>query len=207
MKKHLSIFLQAMLVVAVPVTVPGTVPVTVASAVNIVVDLEQNQGQVEFLAVGRPSFLKIRGEKGRAKGNLLVTATTLSGTLAVELSAFDTGLDMRNRHMKETYLEVEKFPRALLHLEGVSLPVNFLASLQTSAESVPFTAKLELHGVVREVKGVTSIHRDGDRVTGEAKFKLDLTDFAIAIPSYSGVTVAKEVSIIANINAPIRMQK
>lgn len=178
-----------------------------AATPRLQVDLDRNQGQVEFLAVGHPSFLKIKGQKGRTGGKLLVAGNVLSGTLSVELDAFDTGMALRNEHMKEKYLETAKFPKALLKLDPLTLPVNFATDTQAKLTEVPFTGKLKLHGVVRPVKGTATVQRSGPQVRGEARFSVDLTAHGIAIPSFKGITVAKEVSITAHIQAPLHAVK
>src|SRR5438046_2728106 len=74
-------------------------------------------GEVEFLATGRPSALKIRGKikedaKDALTGKLQVTGANVTGTAKLALDMLDTGIDLRNKHMKEKYLETGKFPTA-----------------------------------------------------------------------------------------------
>ena len=51
--------------------------------------------------------------------------TPYSGTLAltVRLDTLDTGIALRNKHMKETYLETDKFPEARLEVARAALRV------------------------------------------------------------------------------------
>src|SRR4051812_9417558 len=74
-------------------------------------------GSTEFLAVGKPSFLKILGKGKGPEGTLKVVDGQASGAFTVHLSDLTTNNDMRDHHMKEKYLEVSKYPSAEFHLK------------------------------------------------------------------------------------------
>src|SRR5262249_13868215 len=76
-------------------------------------------GTVEFLAIGKPSFIKIHGKGNSASGKLSVEAEKIKGDFAFDLSSLDTDIEKRNEHMKTKYLEVSKFPKATLELSSV----------------------------------------------------------------------------------------
>lgn len=172
-----------------------------------IIDLNKNRGSVSFLAVGKPSFLKIRGKKATLRGKILITTNYISGKFVVPLDEFDTGMGLRNTHMKEKYLETDRFPTATLKFSRVRLPQNFLKDSSASVKDISFIGTLNLHGKTRKVKGVASLSRVGRRVLGQAEFKLNLTDFAIDIPSFKGITVAKEVTVATDIDAPMSLKK
>ena len=180
---------------------------TQATKKRLLIDLSRSKAGVEFLAIGRPSFIKIRGKSDKLGGRLLISQKSLSGTVSIPLASLDTGMGLRNRHMTENYLHVDRFPKALLKFRSVSLPENFLKAKKVSAKSIPFKGTLKLHGIKKSVRGVASLERNGNRISGQAKFKINITDFEIKVPSFKGITVAKEVTISVNINSKIRMVK
>ena len=98
----------------------GVVFLITSYSFAVPIDLSTTEGKVEFLAVGQPSALKIRGKLSDEKpisGSLEVVDGSLSGTAKVKLDGFDTGIELRNRHMKEKYLETGKYPETAVKLE------------------------------------------------------------------------------------------
>jgi hypothetical protein len=117
----------------------------------------------------------------------------LSGDLSVDLRTLDTGIGLRNEHLRNEYLEVgrgEGFERAVLseiRLGDVD-PDTF-------SGRTGFTASFLLHGARRTVSGRAEIHRDGSSVRVEAAFPVTLADYGIAKPRYLGVGVKDEVEV------------
>lgn len=137
--------------------------------------------EVTFTAIGKPSALRILGT---CTGKLLKKDKfkATSGMSGIEISAevvldtCDTGIELRNRHMKEKYLETAKFPKAELS--------GFLMDGSTD-----FNGRLTVHGKTVEVKG--------EHFDGSLRFKTRISDHGIGVPSFLGVTVADEVHIEA----------
>ena len=137
--------------------------------------------EVQFLAVGNPGFLTIKGSGGKLAGSLLEEKGKMSGTLTVNLNDLDTGIDLRNKHMKEKYLETAKFPKALLDVKDLS----------SADGDHEFAGKLTLKGVTKPVTGKYTVKEKAMT----AEFKTSLKDFPIGVPSYLGVSVAEDVTV------------
>ncbi len=136
------------------------------------------------------------------KGQLVVDpkkAGAIDGTLAVDLRTLQTGIGLRDDHMREGYLEVQKgegFEAATLdgiQLDGIdpAVPVG----------KVSFRGTLSLHGQEREVSGTADIRRAGSDLKVSATFPVKVSDFAIASPTYLGVGVRNEVMVSVNFHA------
>jgi polyisoprenoid-binding protein YceI len=120
----------------------------------------------------------------------------LIGELAVDLSTMDTGIGLRNRHLRERYFEVEKgasFARALV--SEVTLDAEAAATVTGSTTSTTFTAVLTLHGVTRPVAGHVDVRPEAGGVSIEARFPVRISDFEIPPPRYLGVGVKDEVQV------------
>lgn len=136
---------------------------------------------VKFLAVGRPSFLKIRGA---CEGSVLKhdKVSDAKGTVGkrfiaeVKIDSCDTGISLRNRHMRENYMHTDRFPKAIL--EG---------TVWEGSEA--FSGTLTVHGKPSDVSGEIS--------GGVLKFKTKLSSHGVQTPNYKGVTVADDVEIEA----------
>lgn len=160
-------------------------------------DLGKGTGSVEFHAVGRPSALKIVGKGLAATGIIKFVKTKSSGAATFDLSTLNTGIDLRDKHMKEKYLEVGKFPKATLTLNSLSVSENF------TGEKIPFQGMLMLHGVEQPVSGSASLKKTGNQMTVVADFPVQLDAHGITIPSFAGITVAKEVNVTVTSTSPI----
>jgi polyisoprenoid-binding protein YceI len=117
----------------------------------------------------------------------------LSGELSVDLGELDTGIVLRNDHLRETYLEVDKgpaFAKAVLseiHLGDVDA--------QTFQGRTRFSGVFQLHGMLRAIQGQAEIRRAGSSMRVEASFPVTLADYGIAKPQYLGVGVQDEVQV------------
>lgn len=151
--------------------------------------LQPQNSKIEFEAVGRPSMMKVKGKGASASGDLAVENNMVSGTLKVDLTQLDTGIELRNEHMKDKYLEVQKYPTADLKLDPIALPADW--TLGTPLEK-PFTGKLKLHGVEQPVSGKFKLQANKSL---SANFEIKLSDFKIDIPSYLGITIADVVKV------------
>jgi hypothetical protein len=110
----------------------------------------------------------------------------------VDLATLDSGISLRNTHMRENYLEVGKgegYQRA--HLKDIVLA----GDPATLSGATTFSATLLVHGVERPVRGSARVSREGAGIRVEASFPVALPDHGIAKPRYLGVGVRDEVTV------------
>ncbi len=115
----------------------------------------------------------------------------LRGALEVDLTTLDTGIELRNTHLRDTYLEVyrgQNFARAVI--SGIALDG---ADPRTFEGEAAFSATLRLHGVERSVSGVAELARTPDGIEVVAHFPVALPDHTIQAPRYLGVGVRDQV--------------
>ena len=150
--------------------------------------VNESESSVAFVAVGKPGFLKIRGEGARLKGVATMDGKVLTGTFTVALASLKTGIDLRDEHMKGKYLEVEKFPVAQLELDPLTVEVG--------ENDYDFTGKLTLKGVTKAVAGKLALVLKAEgQASGQAEFSIKMSDFPVGVPSHMGVTVAESVDL------------
>ena len=83
----------------------------------------------------------------------------LKGEISVDLATIDTGIGLRNQHLREKYLEISRgrgFDQAVL--SEIRLDQ---ADGEGFQGKTGFTGKLLLHGVSRDVAGTAEIRREG----------------------------------------------
>jgi polyisoprenoid-binding protein YceI len=144
------------------------------------------EASATFLAVG-PAGLKIEGktsdvEVSEADGKLKV---------AVPLGNLDTGIALRNKHMREKYLEVPKFPKAELVVDRASLKLPADGSETSGDVKGQFT----MHGQTKPASVHYSARLAGGTYTVTGTAKINMKDFGVEVPSYLGVTVKPEVDV------------
>ena len=119
--------------------------------------------------------------------------STLDGSLAVDLRSLDTGISLRNDHLREKYLEVDKgagFDKAVLSditLKGLNV--------EAPDGKGSFSGSLTLHGVTKMVGGPVEVRKAGAGLRVQASFPVNLPDYNIAEPRYLGVGVRNTVQV------------
>ncbi len=157
------------------------------TTLNISAATKVLNSEVNFTAVGRPAFIKATGLLPIEEADFQIKEGLLSGSLIVHLTKLDSGIETRDEHLKEKYLEVAKYPEAKLTLKNIKL--------STLGESSTITALLKLHGVEKEIPIEAKVNREGRKLKVDANFEVILTDFSIELPSFQGITAAKNVKI------------
>ena len=162
------------------------------------VDLSTQDSKVEFLAIGKPSLLKINGTGGKLKGHIEVHDGRISGQFVLPLELITTGISLRDEHMKNKYLEVSKYPEAVLQIAELKLDKDFFSGIGIQ-KNIPFKGKLKIHGSEKDVEGTANIESDEKFVSVSAQTKTIISGHQIDIPSYMGIKVADEIQISAEL--------
>ena len=129
-------------------------------------------------------------------------AAGVVGKVRVRLDSLDTGMELRNAHLRETYLEVdrgEEFREAVL--TAVELAEPFPSGVR--GHETGFEGLLSLHGAERRVEGEARLVRREGHLRVDAEFALSLAEFAIPPPRYLGVGVRDELRISITIEAAV----
>jgi polyisoprenoid-binding protein YceI len=115
------------------------------------------------------------------------------GTLAVDLDTLDTGIGLRNEHLRENYLEVGRGPA----FESATLSEIDLQGLNPDAPEGKgsFSGSLTLHGQTRTVTGTVEIRPAGAGLRVRAAFPVRLPDYDIRKPRYLGIGVEDIVRV------------
>jgi polyisoprenoid-binding protein YceI len=118
---------------------------------------------------------------------------SLDGSIAVDLRTLDTGIGLRNEHLRERYLEVAKGP----DFDTATLSQIDLNGIDPGAPqgNGSFTGMLTLHGVKRKVTGAVDVRPAGTGLRIRASFPVALPDFNISKPRYLGIGVKDVVRV------------
>jgi len=100
------------------------------------------------------------------------------------LDTLQSGIELRDSHMKEKYFEVPKYPEAEL--------------FGAIGKNAKFTARLKVHGVTKEISGTYEFNPTSLRAT----FFCRLSDFKIKEAQYRGIGVEDQVKVVAELVLP-----
>ncbi|WP_339865321.1 YceI family protein [uncultured Algoriphagus sp.] len=132
-------------------------------------------GNVNFLS--KAALNEFNGVSDQLQGLIDLDQNLLDFYL--DLNTLKTGIGLRDKHMRDNYLETEEFPFAEFTGKMNSVPMLSIGSKS------PVTAigTFKIHGVEREieVKGTVNKNAKGE-LELEAEFDLLLSDFSIPIP-------------------------
>jgi polyisoprenoid-binding protein YceI len=146
------------------------------------------EARVSFEASG-PAGMKIEG----TTGDLKVSGDDASVVLTVPLANVVTGIALRDKHMKERYLETGTYPDATLSIARGELKLpSTAAGIEADVPAV-----LTLHGQSKRIVVHYDTKADGGSYTTHGRFHVNMNDFGIRSPSYLGVTVKPEVDVNA----------
>ena len=113
--------------------------------------------------------------------------------ISVGLNSLKTGIDLRDRHMKEKYLETSKYPTAVLQVEK--------AKLKVPTPGTDIEGKLSLHGVTRTVRVHYSANGSNNKAAVTGTVHVNMKEFGINVPSYLGVTVKPDLDVSVQFDA------
>ena len=146
--------------------------------------LKVTKSTVSFLAVGRPAMIKIRGTGDCLAGEFKVSGKELLISAECDLRKISTGIDLRDTHMRDKYLEVKDFPKAF-----------FTGSTAFKEGKSPLQGKLKVHGVEVPINGEVT----GEKDKWTFEFKTKVTDHKISVPEYLKIKVAEDILVTVEI--------
>jgi polyisoprenoid-binding protein YceI len=137
---------------------------------------------VSFLATG-PAGLKING----TGSELEVVDGPDQLVLRVPLDRLDTGIELRNKHMREKYLETAKYPNAELVVARAEVP--------SGAATGEANGTMKLHGQSKPVRFQYTVKPNGKSSIVTGKVRVNLKDYGIEEPSFMGAKVRPDVDV------------
>lgn len=119
------------------------------------------------------------------KGEARVQGTKITAeNIVVSLKNLDTGMSLRNDHMKNKFLEVSKYPDAIL--------------LKGQGENGKGTGRIKIRNIEKDISGTYKV--EGSEVVAE--FELLLSEFGISGINYKGVGVEDKIKL--KVSVPVK---
>ncbi|MBK7981367.1 MAG: YceI family protein [Ignavibacteriae bacterium] len=113
----------------------------------------------------------------------------------VDLRTLDTGIGLRNRHMRENYLETEKYPMAVY--EGKIVRSE---KITENKYKVFVNGEINIHGVTRKQNVEGTVEIIGDEIIISTNFIVKLSDHKIEVPSLMFMKIDENMDLRLNFN-------
>lgn len=124
----------------------------------------------------RAPMLTFSGESEQLNGMIDLEQNLLDFYL--DLETLDTGIRLRNKHMRDSYLETNTYPFAEFRGQLAQVP-DFTES---DTATVVAIGRFKVHGIEREIEVPGILVRTSEGLLLTAEFKVDLPDYEISVP-------------------------
>lgn len=153
------------------------------------------KSKIAFTAVGKPAFIKANGVVPLKESKLTIKDNKLSGMVVVDISKLDSGIELRDTHLKDKYLHTAKFPIATLTIKD--------QAISASSSSHKITGELTFHNVTKPISFDANVSLENNVVKLKSDLSFLLTDFNVELPSFQGITAADKVKL--NVETEIKI--
>lgn len=163
------------------------VSVAPARAAHFTIDPKADGNLVKFLS--KAPAESFEGKSKQIAGSIDIDPTALGDSITVsvevDVMTLDTGLALRNTHMRDNHLEPKKYPK--IRFTGATLLAGHpgsLASGQTASLNIAGT--FDLHGVQRRIEVPVEVTWDQAEKSLHviANFQVKLADYQIPRPQF-----------------------
>ena len=153
-----------------------------------------DKSKAEFHA--EDSYDAFDGTTNRVSGTIVADPATPSSStvsLKVDMNSLDTGVGLRNKEMRERYLQTPKFPEAQFQSKSIEGPVSIAAN---APADIKVTGDFTLHGVTKSMTiPVRVVLLPDGRIHATSQFAVKMPDFGINVPNNILVTVNNDVPV------------
>ena len=113
--------------------------------------------------------------------------------LIINIDSLDTGVSLRNKEMRERFLQTDKFGTATFKSVSVAGPPSVAPNQPVD---ISVTGDLTLHGVTKRMTiPVRVVLIPDGRIHATSSFKIHMPDFGISVPHNLLVTVNDDVPV------------
>ena len=138
------------------------------------------------------------GRTSKIDGYVLLGASPLAAGsgegselyIEVDLASLDTGIGLRNRHMRDNYLEVKKYPYATYKGR-----IGEIVRAADGGFRVTADGTFSVHGVDREARIPCNVTVAGAGYHAKCSFALLLSDHHIDIPSFMFLKLNNQIQL------------
>ena len=153
-------------------------------------ELDPSKTLIEFRLAG--PLHTIHGTFKLERGTIIGDPATgkAGGSIVVDARSGDTGIGARDKDMRESVLEAQRYPEIILDPQLCTLEMRSGGQFQATMRGV-----MTLHGGRHDIALTVQGQLVGDNLTAKAHFSVPYVDWGLKDPSVLFLTVAKQVDI------------
>lgn len=138
--------------------------------------IKPEASEITFRATSR--LMNADGHFSRFSGEVLIDPATLTGariTLTVDPESLETGIEMRDRHLRSAdFFDVERFPAIAFHSTRV----------ESAGRRATVVGRLTLHGVTREIAVPVDVQITDTALVASGEFIVNRGEYAMNYTSF-----------------------
>jgi len=108
----------------------------------------------------------------------------------IDLNTIDTGISLRNRHMRDNYLHTKKYPLAAYTGKITSAKKN------GNSWDVVVDGEMDIHGKTKKIKLNGKIIKSGDSFRITSEFLVNINDHGIPVPKLMAKKINPNMQIV-----------
>lgn len=170
-------------------TFAGLVAAVLSTAPALAAPAVTGTPKVTFVATGGMLIPDIEG----TTSGLTVANDGTALLFTVGLGGLTSGIDLRDQHMREKYLDSPKFPVATLKIERSALTFPATSGEKKKGKAA---GTFTVHGVSQPVNVGYALVKTNAGYKVDATFNLDLLKHGIPIPEYQMISI--EPGVVAS---------
>lgn len=152
---------------------------------------DEGSNSIEF--VSKAPMETVTGKTSQLAGFVALDPAQVADSIAVSidvpLASLDTGIELRNQHMRENHLETDRYPTATFR--GAAVVSGAGKALEAGrTETIEIQGDFQVHGVTRTIRVPVDLtwtpagDGHGGALRTVARFQLKLADYDIKRPSF-----------------------
>ena len=138
--------------------------------------IQPEASEITFRGTSR--LMNADGHFGRLSGDVVVDPAVLTGariTLTIEAASLDTGIEMRDRHLRSRdFFDVDRFPT--IGFESVRI--------EAAGSRATVIGRLTMHGVTREVAVPVDVQITSTALVASGEFVVNRGEYAMNYNSF-----------------------
>jgi polyisoprenoid-binding protein YceI len=178
--------------------------VQASSRAKMVVERNDPESRVQF--VSDAPLEKITGVGHSVTGDIELDPSAVQATkgkIELEVASIRTNIDLRDEHLRgPAWLDAAKYPKIKFEIKKVS---GVGALLPNQAAELEILGKVTMHGVTRDEPAKATVRWiPGEAVRVQAQFKVNLTNYKIAVPALVRLKVSDEIALNVQLRVKTR---
>lgn len=149
--------------------------------------------KVSFFATGSPGFMSIEG----VSSTMTLTDDGTRLTFSVPMATVDSGIPLRDEHMNNNYVQIDKYPDAVIDLAKAD--VAWPAEVGKSAD-VTVKANFTIHGMTHPTTVTATVTKTKTGFKVKGRFDYDVNAYAIVIEPYMGISFDPKMYATVNVD-------